>query len=90
MYVLTSTAWYLLEDPADEYRRLYERFWKPHKLSQLTASFATTAPTGDKASFVETFERDFALREESNSRIGRVMTEYDLDLAVRPHILDGA
>lgn len=88
MYILTSAAWYVLEEPADEYRRVYERFWKSHKLSQLIMSFATKNPTGDKAEFTESLESDFTIREESFSRIGRAMTGNDLDLAISGRFIE--
>lgn len=48
MYVQTQYGWYILLDPATEYRSIYRRFFKPHLIAQSVLSWVEAGGTSHK------------------------------------------
>ncbi|KIM26988.1 hypothetical protein M408DRAFT_25007 [Serendipita vermifera MAFF 305830] len=77
MYIRTKSAWYLLEEPSDSYRKTFTRFWIPHRLSQAMADYALKASENPYKMFCESIH---TLIPESTIVIGRQITVNDLDV----------
>lgn len=83
MYIKTPHAWYLLEDPDDEYQTVFADFWIPHRLSQLITDTASRFHSGEIPNVnLDRFVGSLAMFRQAEHTIGRPIVQADVFASV--------
>lgn len=69
IFIETSYAWYILGDPASQYRAFYAPFYNAHKIAQHLVSTALAAPDTTYSQFVEDLPADVNQRRIKHEEI---------------------